>query len=343
MPPPTEIADVLALRPSGDGRDPTRTTAAWVRACHQAGLLDLPLPGGGATRDRFRSLAALGSADLDLARLAEAHTDALAILAELGAPARSGVWGVWAANPPGEPVRAELTDAGWQLHGTKPWCSGAATCDHALVTGQAADGYRLFAVDLDGDTAAPVPGEGFAGAAAMAGSGTGAVRFRAAPAEPVGGPEEYLRRPGFWHGAVGVSAVWWGGARAVAWALADADARRPLHVHALAHAGAVDAALWAAESTVLAAADLADADPGDRDGTARLVAMRTRAVVERSATEVVDRVGRALGAAPLAMDDAHARRVADLQLYLRQSHAERDLESLGRAGLDAGGTPWDRP
>jgi hypothetical protein len=67
-------------------------------------------------------------------------------------------------------------------------------------------------------------------------------------------------------------------------------------------------------------------------------------VVERAATEVADRTGRALGAGPLATDVEHGRRVADLALYLRQSHAERDLEELGRGSLDDRGFPWvDQP
>ena len=41
------------------------------------------------------------------------------------------------------------------------------------------------------------------------------------------------------------------------------------------------------------------------------------------------RVGRALGAGPLGHDEAHSRRVADLTVYLRQHHAERDLAQLG--------------
>jgi hypothetical protein len=44
-------------------------------------------------------------------------------------------------------------------------------------------------------------------------------------------------------------------------------------------------------------------------------------------------VGHALGPAPLAFDEDHARRVADLELYLRQHHAERDLARLGEATL----------
>jgi hypothetical protein len=43
----------------------------------------------------------------------------------------------------------------------------------------------------------------------------------------------------------------------------------------------------------------------------------------------MSRVGRALGAGPLCHDAAHARRVADLTVYLWQHHAERDLAELG--------------
>jgi hypothetical protein len=37
------------------------------------------------------------------------------------------------------------------------------------------------------------------------------------------------------------------------------------------------------------------------------------------------------------MDGEHARLVNDLQLYLRQSHADRDLADLGRRITEAGG------
>lgn len=56
---------------------------------------------------------------------------------------------------------------------------------------------------------------------------------------------------------------------------------------------------------------------------------RVRAAVEAAATATLDHVGRALGAGPLCQDAEHARRTADLTVYLRQSHAERDLADLG--------------
>ncbi|WP_306208861.1 acyl-CoA dehydrogenase [Actinoplanes sp. RD1] len=289
-------------------------------------LPDLPLPGHGETRRRLQTLIDIARVDLVHARLAEGHADAVAIRAELGAPpvAAGQRWGVWAAAP--DSVKASRTADGWQLDGDRPWCSGAAWCTHALVTAVADDGPRLFAVRADAGT----PRDGTWPAVGMAGSDSRTVRFTAAPAEPVGGPGDYVGRPGFWHGGVGVAACWYGGALGVADTLYAATRTSP---HVLAHLGAVDVALGAARAVLDAAADEIDADP-ERDAFA--LALRVRATVERAATEVLDRVGRALGAGPLCRDERHARRVADLTVYLRQSHAEADLEQLGKLAAERG-------
>ena len=100
--------------------------------------------------------------------------------------------------------------------------------------------------------------------------------------------------------------------------------------HTLAHLGAVDAAITAAEATLVSAACQVDADPLDREGRAELIARRTRAVVETAVDEAINRTARALGPGPLVQDARHAGRVADLTIYVRQSHAERDLAELGR-------------
>src|SRR5690606_10261058 len=62
----------------------------------------LPLPGCGSTLGRWRALAAIGAEDLALAKVLEAHHDARAILAELGAPppVRGVLLAVWAAEGP---------------------------------------------------------------------------------------------------------------------------------------------------------------------------------------------------------------------------------------------------
>jgi hypothetical protein len=48
----------------------------------------LPSPGAGATPERHRRLFEVGRVDLSLARLAEAHWDAVAILGEDGRQAQ---------------------------------------------------------------------------------------------------------------------------------------------------------------------------------------------------------------------------------------------------------------
>jgi alkylation response protein AidB-like acyl-CoA dehydrogenase len=323
--------------------------AAWQRAAHAfaaavaSGRLDLPLPGSGATRRRWAAFADLATEDLSLARLAEGHADAVAILTELSGtkPEAGSRWGVWAASPPGANVTASRKDGTWILRGTKQYCSGARICTHALVTAAADDGPRLFAVPVAG--LEPVPGSW--PATGMAGSDTLDVSFPTVPAEPVGPPCGYTDRPGFSHGGVGVAACWYGGARAIGRTLLTAAAKRDIGPHALAHLGAVDIALRVARATLDQAADEIDADPGDQRGEGAARALRVRSLAEAVATDVLARTGRALGAGPLSHDEAHSRAVADLTVYLRQHHGERDLARLGElvassAGNGQNGGAW---
>jgi hypothetical protein len=173
----------------------------------------------------------------------------------------------------------------------------------------------------------------------MAASDTLDVRFSDIAAEPLGGPGSYTARPGFTHGGAGVAACWYGGARAIGTVLRAAAADRDVGPHALAHLGAVDIALYTAKTALDVAAAEIDADPEDRSGGGRLRALRVRALVEAVSTEVMLRVGRALGAGPLCRDEAHSRRVADLTVYLRQHHAERNLAELGTL-VTSRGVTW---
>jgi alkylation response protein AidB-like acyl-CoA dehydrogenase len=309
-------------------------TAQLVRYWLGSGRLELPLPASGHTAERWQRLASLAEEDVVAARIAEAHLDAVAILDELDAkpPGTNQLWGVWAAESRGTSVVAAQTGDAFVLNGVKQWCSGAGLCSHSLVTAaldDAAETRRgLFAVAIDDSAVTPLPSTWTN--TGMAGSDTRAVRFADAPAVAVGGPGDYLDRPGFWYGAIGVAACWLGGARRAAEPLYRRAADDAADPHALAHLGAVDAALAAATSMLDVAAAQIDRDPLDRNGTAQLLARRVRAVVERAADEAITRTGRALGPGPLCEDSGHAQRVADLSVYIRQSHAERDLAELGR-------------
>ena len=281
------------------------------------------------------ALFAVGRVDLTLARLVEGHLDAVTICRELGGPVpgEDELWGVWAAHDPSLALGATDTgDGRWAITGSKGWCSGATGCTHALVTATSPAGIRLFAVALDGVSEA-VPGSW--AAVGMSGSDSASVVFTAAPATPVGEPGAYLSRRGFWPGGGGVAAVWLGGAHGVADALAARHSAGALGEHALAHVGAVDAALFAGRSALTATAASMARDASD-PAALRVHARRLRTVAESTSRQVLDHVGRALGAGPLGRDRAHARRCADLAVYIRQHHGGRDEAALGLDVLSLG-------
>jgi alkylation response protein AidB-like acyl-CoA dehydrogenase len=285
----------------------------------------VPLPGGGKTAERHRRLFAVGREDLSLARLVEAHWDAVAILAEAGRDAEQGaLYGVWAAEAPDKVLRME----GLVLSGKKPFCSGAGIVDRALVTVKEPEA-RLVDVDLRRRDAAIHFDDGIWKTSAFAETKTSLAIFDAVAvkeADVIGEARFYLGRPGFWHGACGPAACWAGGAAGlVQWALKQTRE----DAHSLAHLGAMSAAVWSMEAALRVAGDEIDAAWDAIDG-AQIRALRVRHLVEQGCTNVIRRLARAYGPHPLAMDEAIARRYQELDLYVRQCHAERDLEALGR-------------
>lgn len=302
--------------------------ALGLRRLVDAGLDRLPMPASGQTLQRWQMLCEVASLNLSLAKLFEGHTDALAILAELEGPQPEpgSLWGTWCAEPPD--ARLQMREAGGsrvRLSGRKAWCSGAAQVTHAVVSGWAADDRPCLAAVAMQQAGVRVTSDGWP-AAGMAESGSVDVLFDDAEATAVGQPGDYVTRPGFWHGGAGIAACWHGGAAGVARAL-RARCNPSSDGHRLAHLGAIDAALSGSAAVLREAARWIDTHPRD---DAHAVAMRARLVVEQAAQEVLAHAGRALGAGPLCRDEKLSRAVADLPIYLRQSHAERDLESLGR-------------
>src|SRR6202789_485595 len=298
---------------------------AQVRA---TGELALPFPGQGATPLRHTALRRWGAKDLSLARIAEAHTDALAILAEAGQSGRPGrLYRVWASDgPAGLLTYTRLASGGWALRGTKQFCSCATFLEPALVTAHGEVGILLLDVALDDAGIRPQP-SGWE-SAAMADTGTVAVDFndvQVPAARVVGGPNWYLGRPGFWHGAIGPAACWAGGALSLIEAATKLARKDP---HSRAQVGALQALGWALNAYLEQSGQDIDADPEDKSGEARIRALKVRHLIERACTAVLDRFGRATGPKLLAHDAHVARQHVALTLYIRQCHAERDLETI---------------
>jgi len=320
-----DLADVRAALASADDVDLFGTDIAatldWVTSLTPPGSL-------AAT---WELLAAVAARDVAAARVLEPHLDALAILGEA---ARAGIvpdlqpggsWGVFAAEGPGVRLEARQDAGTWTLHGTKPWCSLAAELDRALVTAWVDDERRaMFALDLRDPAVTARTGPWHA---------RGLERVVSAPidvdgavAVPVGEPGWYLRRPGFAHGGVGVAACWWGGALPLRDALRDAAASDRADQLSRVHLGRADTALWVARAVLT---QTATAFGAGGSASAGLRAARARTVVAEAVETTLAEAAHALGPLPLVADDAHARRVADLQVYVRQHHAERDLARIG--------------
>jgi alkylation response protein AidB-like acyl-CoA dehydrogenase len=297
-----------------------------VRRAFSEGRWAVPLTGHGRTAERHRRLAELARGDLSEARIAEAHTDAIAILAEAGHATRPGVlYGVWASDGPNSRVHARRAGRGaWHLEGTKQYCSGAPFLDAALVTAHASDSVLLFDVPLA--TGVKIEPSTWS-TPALAETATVPVTFDVtlADAAVVGAPDWYLARPGFWHGAVGPAACWAGGALSLIDAVRALDRQGP---HAKAQLGALEALAWNLQTILDQAGGEIDADPDDETHRAKCRALICRHLIERQATEVMDRFGRASGPQLLAFDEFAARQYAGLSVYIRQCHAEKDDEAI---------------
>ncbi len=290
---------------------------------------ELPRPGSGRTPARMEALAAVAGRDLSVGRLYEGHTDAMAILAEAGrAPAAPGVaYGVWAARSPRDPTTARPRAAGWVL-------SGFGIIGRALVSADAPDGYRLFDVDLAAGGITAVDGSW--PAVGMAGSASLTVTFDSTPVGAlgaVGAPGFYTGRPGFWFGAVGVAACWYGGAVGLVGRLVD---RFPTtaNEHALSELGRCIARVTAMHAVLEAATRAIDADPADTTGRARYRALAVREAVHGHCVEILAHAAGAGGARVLGHDADQARRAADLYVYLSQHHSGADAAVIGRLALE---------
>jgi alkylation response protein AidB-like acyl-CoA dehydrogenase len=289
----------------------------------------LPLPGDGDTPARHARLMEIGREDLSVAKLAEAHWDAVSILKEAGRqPVWRALYAVWASEIPGKPLELEKIDSGFEISGTKLFCSGAGIVDRTLVTVGVPES-RLIEIDLR-KNAVNIEYDLSAWATdAFRITRTGAVTFRGVEVTEqdfVGDPDWYLNRPGFWHGACCPAACWAGGVEA----LVDfAMKNRRDDPHTLAHLGAMNANIWMMKACLDVAGREIDEDPLNRMA-AQARALKLRHLVEEACTDTLSRFARAFGPQPLSMNADISRRYQEVELYLRQSHAERDLESLAR-------------
>jgi alkylation response protein AidB-like acyl-CoA dehydrogenase len=287
-------------------------------------------PGRGRTWERFVALGEAAGRDLALGRLGEGHADAIAILSEAAcARVGAGPYGVWAARGATGEVKATPTADGWRLDGRKGFCSGVGMVGRALVTAEAPDGTRLFDLDVTTNQVRPEPGSW--PSVGMAASASASVVFDGigvTAAHCVGPPGFYTGRIGFWWGAAGVAACWWGGAQALLETVGRSLQAGSAGDHELAAYGVAMARSRSMTETLRWAATEIDTGGDDVD-RARRTALTVREVVHDACTTILASAAAAGGARPICLDVSQSQRSADLYAYLAQHHGGRDAAALG--------------
>ena len=288
----------------------------------------IPHPASGAspinsevssTLSRWQVLAYVAGIDLTIAKWFESHLDALSILYEVGyGKADQGLWAVWAAE--GNPIGYEQG----KVSGTKAWCSGANIVDHGLITYRNAnDQAQLLVVDMR-QSGIEIDNEEWQ-AVGMQATDTATLQFHEVSAIQVGRANEYLDRVGFWHGAAGVAACWYGATSYLADYLISAYQQKPNDYKAM-YLGQISTALAVTQQYFHYVADLIDSQP---QLSHELAIRQLRSQVEKVALQVMDMVGQALGAAPFCRHAHFARLSADLPVFIRQSHGAFDMQKIG--------------
>ncbi|WP_058533850.1 acyl-CoA dehydrogenase family protein [Legionella saoudiensis] len=277
--------------------------------------------------ERLLHLFAVGQMNLSLAKLAEAHWDALSILHEAGRPAKEkALYAVWASEIPNKPLIISKSAAQWTLNGSKMFCSGAGIADYALIT---AEGW-LIEVDLTSPSfckQVQINKETWI-TSAFKETNTATLTFTNFPITEENIIEKqgwYLYRKGFWRGALGPAACWGGGAAGlVDYGLANARE----DAHTLAHLAAMESNVWVIYSILERAGRKITQDLSSLQ--LQQLALRVRHAIEQLCTDTLKRFARAYGPFPLACDVLIYQRYQELDLFLRQNHGERDLELLGK-------------
>lgn len=269
------------------------------------------------------ALMLLGRGNLSVARLFEAHVNALRLIecfgsAEQRARAAADVFaghlfGLWVTDPPGRPG-LRVRDQG--LTGTKGPCSGAGHCTRAIVTVETDTGTRMAVIGLSGnERVQPV-----AGLQGMRAAANGTVALDGARLLFwLGMAGDYMREPEFSCGAWRGSAAAAGGLAALIEAVGQGLRRRdqsdaPMQ---LARYGELLIAAQTAKLWVAHAADAAERSAGTAEERVAAVNL-ARIAVESAGLAAIRLAQRALGLAAFVAPHPAERIMRDLATYLRQ-------------------------
>jgi alkylation response protein AidB-like acyl-CoA dehydrogenase len=306
-----------------------------MTALREVGALSIPLPVDGGRQDEATDLlvsllTAIGSGNLSVGRLFEAHINALHLLGRYGtdlqrsaarkAAARGEIHALWVTDPVAGALRMTPVRDRWRMDGVKMFCSGAGRVAHAVVTTATENGgQQMLIVPMEqGEQARLLPGQ----LQGMRAAVTGMVDFTGVEVGHdalLGRPGDYLREPDFSCGAWRGSAVALGGLSALLdVTITDLRARdridEPNQLTRLGHAmiARETSRLW-----VRNAARIAEDKRVEPQEAVAYVGL-ARIAVESACLDVMRLVQRSLGLSAFRRGHPAERICRDLGTYLRQ-------------------------
>lgn len=281
----------------------------------------------------------LGQGSLAVARLYEAHVNALQLVFRYGsvklgkqvaANAEAGhLFALWVTDPHGaKPLVAKPAPGGYVLEGNKAFCSGAGIATRALITAGTESGTRMLMVALEPGTRMLPSNIKLSG---MRAAITGSMEFTgmAVPEDVfVGTAGDYLREPVFSAGAWRGSAAALGGLIALA-ELHRTEIRhrgRDQDPHQRARFGQLMIAYETARLWMSRAARRACLEDGPPEAIVAYINL-ARIAVEAACLDAMRITQRSLGLGAFISGHPAERVCRDLATYLRQPAPDETLDT----------------
>ncbi len=285
----------------------------------------------------LRLFVLLGQASLPVARLYEAHVNALQLIERYGTPrlaadaaqdaARGHLFALWVTDPADARLALRPHAEGFVLEGGKAFCSGAGRATRALITAAKDNETRMLVVALEpGARVLPSPIK----LGGMRAAITGSVDFSGMVVRPealLGADGDYLREPVFSAGAWRGSAAALGGLAALVELHRDdlRGRRRDADPHQRARFGQLliafeTANLWMREAALRGC--LEDAPPEEIVAYINLA----RLAVETACLDALRLTQRSLGLNAFIAGGRAELICRDLATYLRQPAPDETLD-----------------
>jgi alkylation response protein AidB-like acyl-CoA dehydrogenase len=321
-----------------------------------AGALQATLPeslgglgfgyGADGAADLLHLFLLLGQGSLSVARLYEAHVNALQLICRYGTEqivARSAedaaageLFALWVTDPQNGGTILRQTSNGFILEGGKAFCSGAGVATRALITAAADHGIRMLVVSLEPETSVKPSDIKLHG---MRAAITGAVDLsgmRVSEESLLGQAGDYLKEPVFSAGAWRGSAGALGGLVALVKIHRDeiCKRRRDEDPHQQTRFGQLVMACEAARLWMTHAA-LHGCLEDDTDEAVVAYINLARLAVEAACLDAMRLIQRGLGLGAFVAGHPAERICRDLATYLRQPAPDETLAKAAQHYMHA--------